>query len=267
MSKLRPICAAAALAATASGAALAETTASVGIMSDYIWRGIYTSDASAFASIDVTGDSGVYFGMWGADVQNGLEYDVYFGYAGGTENFQWNVGVTGYYFTDEAYDTLEEFNIGFSYGFLDVQYALGDYDNPAGFYTATNVDADEDGMFDDTVVRSRDQTYEYLIATFTPEVGPYYLIGRGDYQNIRSVDGATGMKGMWVEIGKDFEIMEGLEIGISVLYTPDALDSDDATWQVNGIDQNGHSVFLSGTNPFAEYAMVMHLTKTIGIGD
>ena len=75
MTKPRLVCAAAALAATVSGAALAETTGSVGIMSDYIWRGQYVSDGSAYGSIDINSDNGLYFGVWGADIQNGVEYD------------------------------------------------------------------------------------------------------------------------------------------------------------------------------------------------
>lgn len=264
MTKLRQVCAAAALAATASGAAVADTTASVGIMSDYIWRGIYTSDASAFASIDLETDSGFYLGAWGADVGNGLEYDVYLGYTGGTDNFTWNVGFTGYYFTDEADDTYQELNLGISVGFLDLQYALGDYNNQLGVIPENPPGS---GF---PINRSRDQTYQYLIATFQPDVGPYYLIGRGDYQNIPNIGptgqmpsapGSTinGKDGMWVEIGKDFEIMDGLEIGVSAIYTPDAANPGD--------DFSTRSVFLSSSNPFAEYAMVMHITKTINIGD
>lgn len=226
-------------------------------MSDYIFRGVYTSDASAFASIDLAADSGFYIGAWGADVQQGLEYDVYLGYTGGGEKFQWNVGFTGYYATDEAFDTSEELNLGISFGFLSLDYALGDFKSPvAAIVTGMDID----------------QTYEYVGAKFEPEVGPYYFLGRTDYHLINLPDAGyiagTGAHGYWLEIGKDFEIMEGLEFSIAALYTPDAQNETDAVWSVGPLDGfTGRSIYLSGTDPFAEYAMVMTITKTVGVGD
>jgi hypothetical protein len=243
MTKLRQVCTAAALAATASGAALAETTATVGIMSDYIWRGQYVSDGSAYGSIDVNTDSGIYMGVWGADIINGLEYDLYFGYAGGGEEFTWNVGFTGYYATDEAFDTLEEINLGFSYGFLSVDYSLGDQEC-GSFCVAPNSG-------------SRQQTYEYVITTFTPAQGPYFVVGRGDYHNVDRIH-ASGASGYWFELGKDFEVMDDLEIGIAAIYSPDT--------QATLSDPTPRSINLSPTNPTAEYALVMHISKNFGIG-
>jgi len=252
MTKLRLVCAAAALTATASGAALAEKTGTIGIMSDYIWRGQYISNGSAYGSIDVNTDSGLYLGAWGADIQNGLEYDAYIGYVGGGDEFTWNVGLTGYYATDEAFDTLEEINLGFSYSFFDVQYSLGDLDAASGGIIAN---------FDPSVApqRTRKQTVEYVIATLTPEVGPYYVIGRGDYHHIRGVPTTPGGKGMWFEVGKDFQLTDGLEIGIAALYTPDA--------PTGPSDTVTRTVQLSRNNPFAEYALVMHISKTVAFSD
>jgi hypothetical protein len=255
MTKLRQVCAAAALAATASGTALADKSASLGVMSDYIFRGAWVSDASAYGSIDIEADNGIYLGAWGADIQNGLEYDLYFGYGGGTENVSWNVGFTGYYATDEAFQTQEELNVGFSVGFLSIDYALGDLDPSAAWTIIGGTD------------NIPNQTYEYLGVTFEPEVGPYYLIGRTDFHNINPSDPiiqdgnvrgtihGSGAKGMWIEVGKNFELMEGLEIGIAALYGPDV--------PTGPSDTTPRSTVLSGTNPFAEFAMVMHISKTI----
>lgn len=244
MTKLRQVCAAAVLAATASGAALAETTGTIGIMSDYIWRGQYVSDASAYGSIDINTDSGFYVGAWGADIVNGLEYDIYAGYAGGTENVGWNVGFTGYYATDEAFDTLEEFNLGFSVGFLSIDYSLGEWQNPAGVLPNGRV---------------VDQTFEYVITTVAPEVGPYYVIGRADYHNISRDFHASGANGYWFEVGKDFEVMDDLEVGFSVIYSGDVAPTL--------TDPTPRAIFLSPTNPTAEYAFVAHISKSFSIGD
>jgi hypothetical protein len=236
------------LAATASGTAYADASANIGIMSDYIFRGVYTSDASAFAGLDIEAESGVYLGVWGADIQNGLEYDVYLGYAGGGENITWNVGLTGYYYTDATKEYLSpfdigssaEWNFGFSYGFLTIDVALGDYNNQS-----TN---------------GEEQTYTYVGATFAPEVGPYYFIGKNTYKEVRGFPG-SGARGYWVEIGKAFEIGDDLELSIAALYTPDAANPTDSDPFAD------RAVFLSGTNPFAEFAAVATLTKTIALGN
>lgn len=243
MTKLRQVCVVAALAAAASGTAVADSSVTVGVLSDYIFRGVYVSDASAFASADLEADSGFYLGAWGADIQNGLEYDVYLGYVGGTENVSWNVGFTGYYATDEAFDTAQEINLGFSVGFLDFQYSLGDLDVEASLLDLNS---------------SIEQTYSYVITTFAPEQGPYYLIGRGDYKNINRITG-TGSKGIWLEIGKDFDLGDGLSIGVSALYSPDVRKDE--------LDTTPRLIQLSGVNEFAEYAMVMHITKNIPVGN
>lgn len=252
MTKLRLVCAAATLAAAASGTAVAETSANVGIMSDYIFRGFYQSGATAFAGLDIEVENGAYFGVWGANLKDGLEYDVYAGYAGGGETLDWYAGLTGYYYTDEFDDSYEEINLGFSYGFLSVDYALGDY-NAEGF--------------------AEKQTYQYVGATFAPEVGPYYFIGRTDYKNIGSdadpmVIGrypGTGANGYWFEIGKSFEIMEDLELSVAALWSGDVPQM--GVGAASTI-QLGESCTYSGcTSEDAEYALVVSMTKTLSILD
>lgn len=254
MSKHRLVCAAAALAALASGTALADATANVGLMSNYIYRGVYQSDASAFGGIDIQADTGFYLGTWGIDVQNGIEYDIYLGYRGGGERFQWNTGFTGYYYTDDFDSTYEEFNLGLNYGFLTLDYALGEYH----VTVAGDAQAIAMGNGIQTPNGAR-QTYQYVGATFTPEIGPYYFLGRTDYMNVQTPDMSgrvpyTGKSGYWVEIGKDFEVADGLDIGIKALYSFDIPSADSHT---------PSSIVLSGTNRNAEYATVLTITKTI----
>lgn len=249
MTKLRIVCAVATLAATASGTALADASANFGITSDYVFRGLYQSDASAFAGLDIEADNGFYLGTWGIDVGQGLEYDLYLGYAGGGEEFQWYAGLTGYYYTDEFDDTYEEFNIGFSFGFLTIDYALGDY---------TGVVTDAMGNWINLTPQGtlQEQTYEYVGATFAPERGPYYFLGRTDYHSITGT-GMGGKSGYWVEIGKSFEVMDDLEFDIRAIYSGD-------------VPQGGSTVPSSvapSANPGSEYAVVATLTKTLSIGD
>jgi uncharacterized protein (TIGR02001 family) len=257
MTKLRIVCAAAALAATASGNALAETTANVGYMSDYIFRGYYQAESVAFGGLDIETESGLYMGLWGANVKQGLEYDLYMGYAGGGENFQWYAGVTGYYYTDEFDDTYEEANLGFTFGFMTVDYAVGDYHIAQTASLPANADDK--------------QTYQYLGVTFAPEVGPYYFLGRTDYKNLNTGSpktgriGGTAKDGFWFEIGKSFEIMEDLEFAVAALYSGD----------VQQYPSQSQSSIKLGPNPIviepgvenAEYALTFSLTKTFSIND
>jgi hypothetical protein len=254
MIKLRLVCAAAALAATTSGTALADASANVGIMSNYIYRGIYQSDATAFAGIDIQADNGFYLGTWGANLQDGLEYDVYLGYRGGGDVVTWNVGYTGYYYTDNFDSTYREFNAGFSYGFLTIDYALGDYF--IADYTDANYPSGTDFL-------GQAQTYQYVGATFSPMHGPYYFLGHTQYNNVNGIYPkvgnwyGTGKKGYWVEIGKAFQVMDELEIAISALYSGDVPQAGSTT---------PASVQLGPSSAAdSEFAMVFKLTKTIGL--
>ena len=63
---------------------MAQWSANVGYVSDYIYRGIFQTESSASAGIDYEGENGFYVGTWGADVGDGIETDLYFGYGGGS---------------------------------------------------------------------------------------------------------------------------------------------------------------------------------------
>jgi uncharacterized protein (TIGR02001 family) len=291
MTKLRQVCAAAALAMMASAATHAQNaTANVGIMTDYIFRGYYQSDATAFGGLDVETDGGFYVGTWGANLKHGLEYDIYLGYEGGGDDFTWYTGVTGYYYSDNFDDSYEELNLGFSWGFVSIDYALGDYKNDSAVSSGGKPE----------------QTYQYVGATFAPERGPYYFVGRTDYKNVGRAAieydefgvavgvpweagriSGTGKNGYWFEIGKSFEIMDDLELNVAALYssdvpafgsttpssvqlgrgelslTPPFLLDDDS----NLIPNDDPSVTPINASSRAEFAFVLTLTKTINIGD
>ena len=119
---------------------MAEVSANIGWVSEYIYRGIHQDDSSAYAGIDYASDGGFYLGTWGADVGDGLETDLYFGYAGG-EDFTYKIGYTGYYYTDDFDDTYNEVNLGIGYGIFALDVAIGEWDGfgtPAD-YTFTSV--------------------------------------------------------------------------------------------------------------------------------
>src|SRR5690242_9420468 len=72
-------------AALMAGAANAATTGTVSAVSEYMFRGISSSNGAAIqGSLDWSSDSGWYAGIWGSNtapiVFDGTEVDVYGGY-------------------------------------------------------------------------------------------------------------------------------------------------------------------------------------------
>jgi uncharacterized protein (TIGR02001 family) len=168
---------------------MAEVSANIGWVSEYIFRGIYQEDSSASGGIDYASDSGFYIGTWGADVGNGLETDLYFGYSGG-DDFTYSIGFTGYYYTDDWDDTYTEVNLGIGYGIFALDVAVGEWD---GFGTPLD--------------------YTFTSITLSPEKGPYYKIGTWgqDYD------------GTYLEVGYAFDFM-GVDLSIAATYSPDGDD-------------------------------------------
>jgi uncharacterized protein (TIGR02001 family) len=80
---------AAAAAVIVPVSAIAEASSNMGWVSEYIFRGVFQEDSSAYAGIDYATDAGFYLGTWGADVGTGLETDLYFGFGSG-EDFDWD---------------------------------------------------------------------------------------------------------------------------------------------------------------------------------
>jgi uncharacterized protein (TIGR02001 family) len=114
-----------ALGLAASQPALAsDFTANIGMMSDYIFRGVkQNTSASAFAGLDFEHDSGLYVGTWAAEVGDGIEYDLYAGFSGSVGDFSYGIGYTGYFYTDDFDDTYQEINLTAGYSLLSLEYS------------------------------------------------------------------------------------------------------------------------------------------------
>jgi uncharacterized protein (TIGR02001 family) len=170
---------------------MAELSANMGWVSEYVFRGIHQDDSSASAGIDYASDAGFYIGTWGADVGDGLETDLYFGFSGG-EDFTYSIGYTGYYYTDDFDDTYNEVNLGIGYGIFALDVAIGEYD---GFGSPAD--------------------YTFTSITISPEKGPYYKFGSfGD-----DFDGDS------FELGYAFDFM-GVDLSIAAIFSDDLPVSD-----------------------------------------
>lgn len=188
-------------AAAVPATSMAEVTANIGWASEYIFRGIYQEDSSAYAGIDYAHESGFYLGAWGADVGRGNETDYYFGYAGGNDDFTWKVGYTGYTYTDNFDDTYTEVNLGVGYGIFALDHAIGEWDG----FNAPGTPVD----------------YEFTSITISPEKGPYYKFGfwGDDFENLIVPPGGDGD---YIEIGYGHSLEdEGVDLSIALTYSSD----------------------------------------------
>ncbi len=172
---------------------VAELSANVGMVSDYLYRGIFQEDASASAGSDYENENGFYIGTWGADVGDGIETDLYFGYGGEVGDWSWGVGYTGYYYTDDFDDTYAEVNLGLGYGIFSLDFAAGEWD---GF------GAPED--------------YTFTSLTIEIPSGPYLTFGSFGDQ----------FDGDYFEIGYGFD-WNGVDLSIALVTSNDLVVSQD----------------------------------------
>jgi uncharacterized protein (TIGR02001 family) len=119
-------------AALAPTVSMAQLSANVGYMSDYIFRGVFQEDSSAMGGLDYAHDSGFYIGTWAADVGDGLETDLYFGYGGEAGDLSYSIGYTGYFYTDDFDSEYNEVNLGVGWMGLSLDVAVGSWDGFVG---------------------------------------------------------------------------------------------------------------------------------------
>jgi len=142
--------------ALVSTAARSEVTSTVSIVSDYSFRGItQTARDPAFqASLDWSGESGLYAGLWGSNIDFGsyfpedamdpeleesidlnVELDIILGYANSfTENLGYDVGAVYYKYLGGGNDGVNDFDYPEIYAGLSYTVASGAL-SPKVWYT------------------------------------------------------------------------------------------------------------------------------------
>lgn len=163
--------------ATYIPAAQAEISTNVGVTSQYFFRGIaQTSSASASAGLDYE-NGGFYAGTWVADVELGLEIDLYAGYGAETESgLGWSIGATTYQYTDDAFDTeYNELNLGLSYSFFSLEYTIGEYDTDPGTadYTFLGLTLENNGFYATYGTFGDDFDGDYVELGYGTEIGGF----------------------------------------------------------------------------------------------
>lgn len=164
-----------------------DVTANGGLNSEYIFRGIPQSDgdAAAFGGLDAEWDLGFYAGTWASTVDSGtggndgIEYDLYGGWAGGVGDFSYGVGITLYRYTDSFDDDYNEVNLTGGWRFLTVNIDIGEYENFSGpdqDYQHSLVTAEYNGF------------YASWGAFYDDFDGDYFTVGYGNTLPVADTD-------------------------------------------------------------------------------
>lgn len=185
----------------ASGSVHADVSGNFGWTSEYLYRGIPQDDSSAYVGLDVD-NNGLYAGTWLADVGQGSEVDLYFGYNGAfSDDWGYGIGATGYFYTDDFDDTYLEINLSVGNDNLSLDASFGQYENFDG--------PTQDYGFISLQGSHRD--FYALIGSFTQDFDGEYL-----------------------EVGYGTEVA-GLDFSISIVHSTADLIGDAETTVIFGI--------------------------------
>ena len=199
------------VATSASATDIEGLSANVGLVSQYFFRGVaQTSTASASAGVDY--ESGNFsVGTWIADVELGLEIDLYGAYSDTLDNgLGYSVGFATYQYTENDFDTeYNEINLGASYDYFSISYNIGTRDG--------------DG--------AADTDYSFLSAT-------------AEYEGFYATYGTWGKDadGDYIELGYGTEV-SGFDLGVAVILNSEELQ---AGWTTEPAGNEESLVFSIG---------------------
>ena len=156
-------------------AGIESLSANIGVVSQYFFRGIaQTTTASASAGLDFE-KGGFYAGTWAADVQDGIEIDLYAGYGIETNNgISLNAGFTSYQYTGDFDSAYNEVNLSAGYGIFSLSYNVGTHEEDKGLDIA-----EADYAFLSVTVEGESGIYATFGAWGKDFDGEYIEIGYG----------------------------------------------------------------------------------------
>ena len=194
MNKMKTLVLGSVLAAStvASSVAMAGASGNIGYVSDYVFRGVYQTTSSASGGLDYDFENGLGIGVWAADVDDGIEYDLYGSFSGEAGDLGYSIGVTQYNYSDDWDGTYEEVNLGLSFGPFSVAYANGDWEPVGG---GTKID------------------YSFTSVTLEHK-GAYLTYG---------THGKDLLDGNYTELGYGLET-GGIDLGVAIIKVNDKLD-------------------------------------------
>lgn len=135
--------------AASAGVASAEGTvsANISLTSDYVFRGISLADNGPAIQGGFDYESEAWYaGVWGSNVTEGIELDVYGGITPSTGPIDWDLGVIGYFYPGADDDGAEfdyaELKVGASHDYND-QLSVG----VAAYYAPENFGDTGDALY------------------------------------------------------------------------------------------------------------------------
>ncbi len=198
-------------------------TSNVGLVSNYIFRGLTQTfgKPAIQGGMDYAHSSGVYAGFWGSNISSHqyaggtVELDYYFGYNGKiSDDLGWTVGYYGYYYpgasyknatnatvADETYNT-EEINVGASWKWVSLKYSstVGDY---FGANTKTGYTSGSSGS-----------TYLDLTANVPLPYDMTLVLHVGE-QEIKTKSGTTSLDYTDYKVGINKAFKDGWTVGLA----------------------------------------------------
>jgi len=169
---------AAALAVTVAHAEMSDigVSANMALTTNYVWRGMsQTSNAPAIqGGIDLD-YNGFYLGTWGSNVNfaSSLELDIYAGYAGEIEGFNYDIGaIECTYPNDTEANNIAEVYLGLGYDFdgfgFGAKYYMG--------VSTNDIDPDDAWEITATAELPAGFSMDGLYGDYDT-LGSYYLVG------------------------------------------------------------------------------------------
>ncbi len=192
-------------------AAQAGVSANVGMVSNYVFRGVEQSgEASASAGLDYENDSGLYVGTWIGDVNNGLEYDLYAGWAGEIDGISLGLGGTYFGYTERDFDApYKEVNLSVGFAGVSLGYDRGIHE------LATEEDYSHAYI-----------SYEYNSFSATYGVYDANIDAKKDAMN-------------YLDLGYSMELAKGLDGSVSYIYaSPEDSNNDPKAYLILGISKS-----------------------------
>ncbi len=196
--------------------AMAELSANIGLLSDYFYRGIVQNGtATTNGGLDYD-QNGFYVGTWAADVEDGLEVDIYGGYSHEfEEGFSLGIGFTGYYYTGDFDDTYQEINLSASYDIVSLEYSFGEYDNfdgPDLDYDFTAITIEKNGFYGKYATFGDDFDGDYWEFGYGTEIGGFdagiSIVINDEDLDLEPAGDGKGTETIIFSISKSFTLME-----------------------------------------------------------
>lgn len=194
------------LPATAS----AEISGSLGIDSQYLWRGLALNGGGAVVhgGLEYGHDSGFYTGIWTSSESGAIEYDLYAGFAGEAGEISYDIGVVQYRYSaggmigeDETSEfgsargetDFQEFYLGLGFGNFSFDAFIG-----FGELGQTDEDAGIGGDVEDNYF------------AFGYSDGPFGItLGYYDIEDIEGTDGED-YDPSYAHLDLGYEVYDGL---------------------------------------------------------